>query len=352
MELQPLGFINATGQSGKAFYAAVENNMLFSRIETMPIYGDSTLSSEYLTVRLPELENMPTQQAMSLMLHKFLQQTDIKRLNIKKLILCYPESIFNNDDIALLQSIVNENLQQESEYKQSIQQVHLKHNISVEFMGDLSFKNMALLEVPTLVIAFDSLVSYQRASKLNKTMSVQLKDGPLGVIPGEGIAAVIINNEANKNNHINHDKSQNPNNITITEFEGALSQQIIAANITSEDTVLDAGINSIEWQKEWYQNSQSIYKSKSNQALLLCPQISTVVGYLGRAQLLTTLNLALAYLQQPLKPMKSVFVILHNVEDNIEIRSEENIKSNTVHNTKQMKINSKLLKITRTLNNA
>ncbi|MDN3380892.1 hypothetical protein QMA12_21230, partial [Pseudoalteromonas sp. APC 3893] len=161
----------------------------------------------------------------------------------------------------------------------------------------------------TLIISVDSCISYQYVSQQAKQTTVQVLNGPPGVINGEGGYALLVHPQGN---------------LTADFYEGPLSAQLSQANCSSQDSYLFAGDQSLVWQKKWYAYTQKMYKK--GQPLIECAELATALGYQGTANSLAALTLAQSYLCNPLtRSLKQVFTIF-NVpnEQLVKISRSEN----------------------------
>ncbi|MDN3381027.1 hypothetical protein QMA12_22050, partial [Pseudoalteromonas sp. APC 3893] len=161
----------------------------------------------------------------------------------------------------------------------------------------------------TLIISVDSCISYQYVSQQAKQTTVQVLNGPPGVINGEGGYAMLIHRQGN---------------LTADIYEGAFSAQLTHANCTSQDSYLFAGDQSLVWQKKWYAYTQKMYKK--GQPLIECAELATALGYQGTANSLAALTLAQSYLCNPLtRLLEQVFVIFNAPHEQlVKISRSEN----------------------------
>lgn len=290
--------INAAGCNLSSFYTAVANKMLFSKPSKALIRCDISLDAPYIFVEIDELAQLDRATRCVLMLSHLLEQVDIATLRqtqrISQLLFLLPVDELAQPVIAdeMLNELLNEYIpEQIPAYTQ------MPH-------GDLTQLNN-----DTLVIAVDSCIGYQYVSQQAKQTTVQVLNGPPGVINGEGGYAMLIHRQGN---------------LTADIYEGAFSAQLTQANCTSQDSYLFAGDQSLVWQKKWYAYTQKMYKK--GQPLIECAELATALGYQGTANSLAALTLAQSYLCNPLtRLLEQVFVIFNAPHEQlVKISRSEN----------------------------
>ncbi len=291
MLITPLGCINATGSNHKAFYSAVENNMIFATVEKLAVQFDDSLNGEYLAVKCEQLQSCNAELRIFLLLGSMLKKLDIEKRKLDKIMFSLPDWFMQPSG--------------HDELKRLIAQNNPK-SVECEFITDFDLMQFQNTTQTCLLISVDTLVDHKHIATLGAAADIQLINGPKGLIPGEGAAALLIAPEKKPIS-----SEQQLQSLNLTRFDGNLSEQLKQAKVTAQDTIIHAGQDSEQWQKTWYQASQVLYQNNPGQDLIHPPQMSAITGYLGNSQLLSAMNLAAAYLKQPIRVIDQIFMLIH-----------------------------------------
>ena len=290
--------INAAGCTLSSLYTAVVNKMLFSKPSKALIRCDISLDAPYIFVEIDELAQLDRSTRCILMLSHLLEQIDIATLRqtkrISQLLFLLPVDEIGHPVISdeILSELLAEFIpEQVPLYTQTPQ------------------SDLTQLSNDTLVIAVDSCISYSYVSEQAKQTTVQVLNGPPGVINGEGGYALLVHPQGSLNAYI---------------YEGPLSEQLSQANCTSQDNYLFAGDQSLAWQKKWYAYTQKMYKQ--GQPLIECAELATTLGHQGTANSLAALTLAQSFLCNPLtRSLEQVFAIFNAPNEQlVKISRSEN----------------------------
>ncbi|MDQ9090417.1 hypothetical protein RC083_02280 [Pseudoalteromonas haloplanktis] len=290
--------INAAGCTPSSLYTAVANKMLFSKPSKALIRCDISLDAPYIFVEIEELAQLDRATRCILMLSHLLEQIDIATLRqterISQMLFLLPVDELAQPVIAdeILNELLNEYIPEQ-----------------IPAYTQMAYCDLTQLSNDTLVIAVDSCVSYQFVSEQAKHTTVQVLNGPPGVINGEGGYALLVHPQGSLNAHI---------------YEGALCTQLTQANCTSQDSYIFAGDQSLAWQKKWYANTQKLYQQ--GQPLIESAELVTTLGFQGTANILAALTLAQSYLCNPLtRTLEQVFAIFNAPNEQlVKISRSEN----------------------------
>ena len=276
--------INAAGCTSSSLYTAVANKMLFSKPSKALIRCDISLDAPYIFVEIDELAQLDRVTRCLLMLSHLLEQVDIATLRqtnrISQIVFLLPvdeieQPLISDETLAeLLQECIAE---------------------QIPAYSQMPTCDLTTINNDTLVIAVDSCNSYQYVSEQAKRCTVQVLNGPPGVIYGEGGYALLIHPQGK---------------LTAQLYDGQMTAQLAQANCTSQDRYLFAGEQSLTWQKKWFAYTQKLYKK--GQPLIECAELATTIGHQGNANSLAALTLAQSYLCNPLtRSLEQVFAIFN-----------------------------------------
>ncbi|WP_199611912.1 hypothetical protein [Flocculibacter collagenilyticus] len=351
--------VNAAGCNLPAFYGAVETNMLFATPASSAVKIDDSLISSYLSVEIEALTNLDRSSRLLMLLEEGITRAskycNAHHIAIAKILIVSPLPIVKTEEDKAEEVEASANSVNSNVITDLVSTAFDSETISSSASQCITYTDtlpaLDTLEDGTLIIALDSQVLIEQASELNNHTMLQVAEGPVGAIVGEGLAAFLISTEPLNVREVTKKTRQNKPTansvktlkadsalqsipsveIAIHQQNGAneLSQLIKQADLKLGDLVIHAGATSEIWTKQWYQITQSLYHKNnhdSNQAEikehnvthaeLIEHDMCSVVGYLGCATLPSAFALATAFLTQPINHVPRVFVVHYQLAAN------------------------------------
>lgn len=279
--MQYLAHINATGSCLAAFATALENHMYFAEPSPFMVQYDSTLTAPVMRVTIPELNGLDREARLLLLLQGLMQHDNVRTLfntnAVQKICFVTPHEFGEPVlDDALLESLLRDNKVAAVSFSQ---QPSLAANT---------------LSLGTLVLCADSTVGAEQILA-RETDQLQVLDGPVGQIPGEGACAFFIDGQPH---------------ISQQTYGGELSEQLQAAKATAQALYLLGGTPSEAWQYRWYAASQKCYQADDAVIEVLDP--NPVCGHLGVCHPWMVTVAAMALLHSPFRAARQRVFMLDN----------------------------------------
>lgn len=290
MQFDCLYHVNASGSLAESFYTAVANQMLFSKPSKALIRCDISLDAPYVFVELAELAQLDRQTRCMLILSHIIENIDFKSVcrsfRVNKVLFILPhgndsQPVIDNDTLSEL-----------------LTDAIPAQTPAFEQVSDWQLEST---EPDTLVIAIDSCISFEYVAEQAKQHTVQVLNGPAGVINGEGGYALLVHRQGR---------------LKATTFDEPMPTQLKSANIQVSDPFIFAGMQSYEWQKQWFSYTPKHYKNDDE--LIEFAELNTVTGYQGVANQSAGFTLAGSYLQNPLMTdCDHVFVVFNQPNEQL-----------------------------------
>ncbi|MFC3032146.1 hypothetical protein ACFOEE_06415 [Pseudoalteromonas fenneropenaei] len=279
--MQYLAHINATGSCLATFATALENHMYFAEPSPFMVQYDSSLTAPVMRVTIPELDDLDRESRLLLLLQGLIQDDSVSTLlnsnAVQKICFITPhefgEPVLGD---ALLESLLRDN-----------------KVAAVSFSQQPSLTANTLV-LGTLVLCADSTVGAEQILA-REASQLQVLDGPLGKIPGEGACAFFVGGQTQ---------------VTEHAYAGALHEQLQAANATADELYLFGGTPNEAWQYHWYAASQKIYQAEDAVIEMLDPNV--VCGHTGVCQPWMNLVAAIALLRSPFHRARQRVLMLDN----------------------------------------
>ena len=290
MQFDTLYHVNAAGCYTESFYTSVANQMLYSKPSKALIRCDISLDAPYVFVELTELAGFDRQTRCLLILSHVIENIELKKLccsfRVNKVQFILPHASNGEpliDDDTLSELLTNAMPEQTPAFEQ------------------VSDWQLEATDLDTLVVAVDSCNDFEYVSEQAKHHTVQVVNGPSGVINGEGGYALLVHRQGC---------------LKATTFDESMPTQLQSANIQVSDSFIFAGMQSYEWQKQWFSYTQKHYKNDDE--LIEFAELNTVLGYQGVANQSAAFALAGSYLHNPLMAdIEHVFVVFNQPNEQL-----------------------------------
>jgi hypothetical protein len=349
--------------------------MFFGQKSPLEIRVDKGIAEPYFTVPLPEIEGLSSIVKKQLLLISCIQETaaQLKQLSSVMPINTIEQLIINTSIVTIDpndtdQDYIEKNKQEWEQLVKACVKDYLSaftnkvmFNYSYTPSVDQQipqYTQTTSFERPVLVINIDSLLDYNDVKKLQSILEIQCLQGPAGIMPSEGATSTLLipgNYPDIAHKQIVSVQTLNPHQ------QQSIKEQLIQARFKLPSTVLHVGTMSESWVRHWYGQTSSFYReplasvnvdntptlqteeqvvpdSATTKELTLFDQ-TTILGYLGAANLSTALASAASLLTNPMASTSEIWLVEHQV-------NSKSIRKNNDKSTKKSLAN--IYKITRT----